>query len=549
VALQLRYTLRDEEKVFPLEPGTVHVGRGSENGLVLPDFSVSRRHAQLRYEDGEWHVRDLDSTNGVQLNHVPVRDERIRPGDEIKIGIFELKVERQPAREQSRAADAAALPNATIIRKLADFSIEMALSQPPEPPAEAELDTADPVPVATGSLDSQFFRYLNRLARELLRADSADEVVAKVMEIAFEALPVDRGFILVGENIGAVRCQLARIGEAVQVRPTEVPVSNTILRTVMEDQVALLTIDALDDQRLLGGESIRIHGIRAAMCAPLWSDQQITGFIQVDSPFHTGSFIEQHLDFLITLANYAAVGLQRIEERRVRGRLERYHSPAVLDDLLREGRDVTASGEAQLRKGEVTILFGDLVGFTAFSESAALEDVAELLNGYCQRSVEAIFAEAGTLDKFIGDCVMAFFGAPREQPDHAERGVRAGLRIQEAVAEWNRERVAQGLPEVRCRIGINSGPVVVGDVGSAQRVDYTVLGNTVNVAARLESSVAKPGQVVIGEATRALLGPGFELEPLGELALKGLQQKVKSYRVLSGPDTTARLETSPAGAV
>ncbi|HVS16018.1 MAG TPA: adenylate/guanylate cyclase domain-containing protein [Thermoanaerobaculia bacterium] len=543
MVLQLRYTLRDEEKVFPLEPGTIHIGRGSENGLVLPDFSVSRRHAQLRFEGGDWHIRDLDSTNGVQLNHVPVRDERIRPGDELKIGIFELKVERQAVRERSPITDSASIPNATIVRKLADFSLEMGLFEPPSPPAVVELDTEDPVVVSTGSLDSQFFRYLNRLARELLRADSADEVLVKVMEIAFEALPVDRGFILVGENIDAVRCQLARIGETVQVRPAEVPVSNTILRTVMEEQVALLTIDALDDQRLLGGESIRIHGIRAAMCTPLWSDQQITGFIQVDSPFHTGRFVEQHLDFLITLANYAAVGLQRIEERRVRGRLERYHSPAVLDDLLREGREIAGTGETQLRKGEVTVLFCDLVGFTAFSESAALEEVAELLNGYCQRSVEAIFAEAGTLDKFIGDCVMAFFGAPREQPDHAERGVRAGLRILEAVGEWNRERVQQGLPEVRCRIGINSGPVVVGDVGSAQRVDYTVLGNTVNIAARLESSAAKPGQLVIGEATRALLGPGFELEPLGELTLKGLQQKVKSFRVLSGPDTTARLET------
>jgi class 3 adenylate cyclase len=142
---------------------------------------------------------------------------------------------------------------------------------------------------------------------------------------------------------------------------------------------------------------------------------------------------------------------------------------------------------------------------------------------------------------------MAFFGAPRQQTDHAERGVRAALRIQQAVEAWNREREAQGLHEVRCRIGLNSGPVVVGDVGSAQRVDYTVLGNTVNVAARLESSVAKPGQVVIGEATRAMLGDDFELEPLGEMALKGLQQKVNAYRVLSGPAEPVRLASESAG--
>ena len=535
MALQLRFSLRDEERVFPLESGPILIGRGSENELVLPDFSVSRRHAELRYENGEWYVRDLDSTNGVQLNHVPVREERIRPDDELKIGIFELAVERQPAPEPAVRTDAASIVNATIIRKISDFSLELGLSEPPPPP-EAETEVPAGAPTTTGSLDAQFFRYLNRLARELLRADNADDVLQKVMEIVFEGLPVDRCFILVGETIDEVRCQLARIGDTVQVRPAEVPVSHTILQTVMHEQVGLLTFDALDDQRLLGGESIRLHGIRAAMCAPLWFDRKIIGFIQADSPFHTGSFTEQHLDFLITLANYAAVGLQRIEERRVRSRLERYHSRTVLDELLREGREMADPGQRELRKGEVTVLFGDLVGFTSFSESATLEEVAELLGGYCERAVDAIFAEDGTLDKFIGDCVMAFFGAPRHQADHAERGVRAALRLQHAIASWNRDRVEQGLAEVRCRIGIYSGPVVVGDVGSAQRVDYTVLGNTVNVAARLESSVAKPGQVVIGEATKALLGPGFELEPLGEIALKGLQQKVSSFRVLSGPE-------------
>ena len=549
MALQLRFSIRDEEKTFALESGPIHVGRGSENELVLPDFSVSRRHAELREQNGEWFIRDLDSTNGVQLNRVPIREERIRPGDTLKIGIFELTVERQPAREVPRRLESTtSIPNATIVRKLSDFSLELGLAES-EAPAEDEPKTVDPAVSSgvTGSLDAQFFRYLNRLARDLLRADSSDEVLVKVMDIAFEGLPVDRCFILVGDNVDQVRCQMARIGEEVQVRPVEVPVSHTILQAVMEEQVALLTFDALDDHRLLGGESIRLHGIRAAMCAPLWSGQQIIGFIQVDSPFQTGSFTEQHLDFLITLANYAAVALQRLEERRVRGRLERYHAPAVLEELLREGREMTDQGQRELRKGEVTILFCDLVGFTAFSESATLDEVAELLSGYCERSVSAIFAEDGTLDKFIGDCVMAFFGAPRQQTDHAERGVRAALRIQQAVEAWNREREAQGLHEVRCRIGLNSGPVVVGDVGSAQRVDYTVLGNTVNVAARLESSVAKPGQVVIGEATRAMLGDDFELEPLGEMALKGLQQKVNAYRVLSGPAEPVRLASESAG--
>ncbi len=351
------------------------------------------------------------------------------------------------------------------------------------------------------------------------------------MAIAFEALPVDRGCILLKGRTEALTCEILRLGEQVVHRPEgEVPVSRTILDAVLTKRVALLTEDALQDQRLAGGTSIRAHGIRAAMCVPLWSEQRIVGFMQVDTPSGAGSFNELDLDFLIALANYAAVAVERIRERRVRDRLRRYHSPAVLDSVMQEVDSPTEM--RPLRTATVTVLFADLVGFTAFSEGAELEDVAELLKGYCTRAVDAIFSEGGTLDKFIGDCVMAFFGAPIELPDHAIRAVRAAVRIQEALDLWSSERRQKGLADVRCRIALNSGPVFVGDVGSEIRVDYTVLGNTVNVTARLQESVAGPGDIVIGESTRRLLSGQVELEDLGEFPLKGLAQKISTYRVM-----------------
>src|SRR5262249_7062041 len=140
-------------------------------------------------------------------------------------------------------------------------------------------------------------------------------------------------------------------------------------------------------------------------------------------------------------------------------------------------------GIHRLRTADATVLFADLVGFTAFAEDSTPEHVAELLNAFLNLSVEAIFDAGGTLDKFIGDCVMAFFGAPVPQPDHALRAVHAAVEIQRSLRAWSAERAARGLPGLAARVGLNSGPVVVGDVGSARRVDYTVLGNTVNVAA------------------------------------------------------------------
>ncbi len=307
-----------------------------------------------------------------------------------------------------------------------------------------------------------------------------------------------------------------------------------MLRAVMRERVALITFDAQTDQRLTGGESIRMHQIRSAMCAPLWSGDRILGVIQVDSPFQVGAFGEHDLDVLTTLANYVAVALERIRyakkaefEKQVRTRLERYHSPGVIEEVLRQGDE----GMRRLQTAEATVLFADLVGFTAFAENAPPEAVAESIDAFLDLSVEAIFRAGGTLDKFIGDCVMAFFGAPVAQPDHALRAVRAAIEIQEGLTAWNARRAAEGLPGFRARVALNSGPVVVGDIGSARRVDYTVLGNTVNVAARLEAFVAEPDDVVLGPATHLLLGGAIPTEPLGEFQLKGLQQKIQAYRV------------------
>ncbi len=178
-------------------------------------------------------------------------------------------------------------------------------------------------------------------------------------------------------------------------------------------------------------------------------------------------------------------------------------------------------------------MFADLAGFTALSEKLGPEEVSPRSSRATsptrwKRSSQ----EGGTLDKFIGDCVMAFFGAPVAQPDHAQRAVRAALKILEEQDKWNADRQAAGEPTLSMRIAINSGPAVVGDVGSNRRVDYTVLGNTVNVAARLEGYVGEADEITIGGETQRLLGDAFPTEALGEFQLKGLQKKIEAFRVV-----------------
>ena len=573
--LQLRFTADGEDRVVALTGFEIRFGRSADNEVVLPDYSVSRRHAALRREGDGWLIVDLKSTNGVELNQAKITRARISPDDRIKIGVFEILVEsrrsavdpsaptaldevlpeglreelkslmgqadRGGARVEPTRAESgeSAISNATIIRPLSDLSAELDL--------DASLDRGEASAIRRSkreALDEAYSSevfgwFLRRLARLLDTAESDDEILRQVLELAFDVLPVDRGFIFLRNDRGELDCEVARLNQRVELRPRKVlPVSMTMLESVIQERVALLTYDALSDQRLAGTESVRLHKIRAAICAPLQSGEKIIGVMQVDSPHHTHSYQERDVDLLAAIANYCAVAIERNRhareaehQRQLRSRLERYHSPSVIEEVMQEG---AAGGEAirNLKHAEVSVLFADIVDFTPYSEKAEPEEVAELMEGYFTHAVEAIFDHGGTLDKFIGDCVMAFFGAPMSQDDHARRAVRAAAQFYRALEGWNAERRRQGLPAIASRIGINSGPVVVGDIGSKKRVDYTVLGNTVNLAARLEEKVAGPGEIVVGESTRRLLGDELPVESLGERRLKGLSTPIVAYRVV-----------------
>jgi adenylate cyclase len=178
---------------------------------------------------------------------------------------------------------------------------------------------------------------------------------------------------------------------------------------------------------------------------------------------------------------------------------------------------------------EVTVLFADLSGFTRIAENMAPRDVTAMLNQLFGFLTEEVFREGGTLDKFIGDAVMAFFGAPLDQPDHAACAVRAARALMARLEAFNASR--DPAARLGLRIGINSGPVIVGDVGAQERRDYTVIGDTVNVASRLESSVARVGQIVIGSGTHAAVAGSFQCAPLAPVILKGRSVQFQPYLV------------------
>jgi adenylate cyclase len=530
--LQLHYVDLGVPRVMDLKHD-LSVGRTEGNDLILNHPSVSRKHAKFELRSEHWWVVDLKSTNGVKLNGNLVTEAQVAAGDKISIGSVLVDARALPSVDFN-ADSMFDNPSGTVIRRISDFNSEFGLeiaelvdnkkpvSRPPSQPGMREPAVSR----------EKIFQVLVQVAKALLASEELQVVLTTVMDIIFRYLPVERGLIILFDEDGNPVPKLTKFIEGAEQQ--DIPISRTILKMVSQQQVALMTSNALEDARLLGGKSIAIHGIRSAMCVPLWNRQRVIGAVQVDSPIHIGSFTEEDLDLLTALANFAAVAIERAqlaekieEERKIRSRMERYHSPAVVDEIVKG----SISTESEVRSTDVSILFADISGFTTVSETKKPEEVAEFLSHFFGFAVESIFAYGGTLDKFIGDAVMAFFGAPLPQDDHADRAVLTGLMLQRMVNEWNVERAKTDLPPVMVRVGINSGLAVVGNVGTEKRVDYTVLGSSVNIASRLESGVAKPGQVVISQNTMDRIMGSFETESLGEFALKGLQQKMPVFEV------------------
>jgi adenylate cyclase len=529
--LEIVYEVEGQTRRFLLSGGDVSIGRSSDNGIVLNDFSVSRRHALLSERSGLWTIEDLKSTNGLKVNGEFAPKSPLRADDVLSVGTFTLYVREQPT-TKSVSVKAMGDSSSTFVRSLADFNRDFNLEGTGQEIADVAATLAGRRHPPDKARE-KIFEILVQVARTLIEAPDVDQILSKVVDLLFGFLPAERAVVVLCESGGRLVPTLARQKGRAGAESGET-FSHTIVETVVRERVAVLTSDALTDDRFEAGQSIRIQQIRSAMCVPLWNRDHVIGALHVDTPLKTGSFTADDLDLLTALGNFAAVAIERARlqgriarEERIRERLARYHSPGVVEEIVSEG----PAGVERVRTRDVTVFFADIVGFTTATEAMTPEELSRFLEAVFTFAADAIFEQGGTLDKFIGDAVMAFFGAPIPQPDHPRRAVTAAAKLIESLTAWNALRASRGEPAVAVRVGVNTGRAVVGDIGSDRRVDYTVLGNTVNVAARLEDYVAGANEIVVGEETARLAGDAFVFEPLGEQRLKGLSRGLKAFRV------------------
>ncbi|MCP5042290.1 MAG: FHA domain-containing protein [bacterium] len=545
--LRLTYELGDNDEVCESEASEVVIGRADDADVQIKHESVSRHHAKIVRSERGFEVVDLESKNHVKLNTYRINREWLRSGDRIDIGAARIYVElierplsnpanvvfdegQQRPHQHTEVIDVdhldLLLANSEDIHELPDWNSKAAWPSAEQRKSSSSGDG--------GKLAGKLLRLVSDAAETLLSCESLDETLDRILALVFNSLPVERGVIcLYDEQSDHITPKAMRTLEG---RPDDrIIISNQIARSSISERRAILVQDAHADDQFGGADSVILLDIRSAMCAPLYRDGRVIGVIYVDRTSPRDHFETHHLQALSALAIISAVAVEHAtlrdnirHEKDIRARLARYCSPAVVDRIT--GTADHMQREMVSDEGEVSVLFADLTDFTSMAENLRPREVIRVLNQVFERLCAAVFDYEGTLDKFRGDGMMAFFGAPLAQPDHAERAVRAALRMQALLADVNAN--AHKGRFISMRVGINSGPVVVGDIGSPQRKDYTVIGDVVNIASRLESSVAQPGQVVIGPRTYRQIAHLFNCQELDTVRLKGRIRTVKPHLVL-----------------
>jgi len=547
--------------VFFLRKSKITIGRIEDNDVVLPDPRISRHHAEIEKSDRGFVIKDLGSHNQVRVNGQKIKSVLLKEQDEIRIGPAKL-VYLTAAPDDSSSGPEAVIEKEddlgqwnlqTIQIKAEDcshLSLESIIIPPRSRPSPLEKGSAaEQITLSEKALESvsslertnKMLFVLYEISRQLMVIPDHNELFRKVMDLVFKVIDADYGFLILVDRERkeefvpvVVKFRDERLRQEGQPKA-----SRTLIKKVIKDRVALLTSDALTDSRFVATDSLIHQKIRSSMCVPLWKEDRIIGVIQLNSTRLDSQFRPADLELLKSIGCQMSMVLEQVnlnekikEEERLRVWLSRYHSPQIIEALL-EAKHEANPVFMEARDQEATILFADIIGFTRISEAMTPREVNQFLNEYFSLMTDIVFEHNGTLDKYIGDGVMAVFGAPMEREDDAERAVCAALSMRQKLKPLVK-RLSEGR-RFKIRIGINTGHVVAGNIGSPKRLDYTVIGDTVNIASRLEA-LAEPNQILIGEETYRRVAGKFKFKEIGLRLLRGRSTKVLLYEVLDeGP--------------
>ncbi len=543
------------EASLALDKDELNIGRADGSDVHIADHTVSRKHALLCKTPEGYLLKDLGSHNGSYVNGTRITEHLLEHNDQIRIGASTLtfidesaapapEPEPTPSLEEPEdQVEEEILKGGPLQEEASDrdllVSIKSGSVKSDQDAKAPEGEKKEPGEISLFDLEksNKTLYVLYQISRKLNTVPDFEELLDSLMESIFEVIDADHGFVaLLGDKPGELIPKVVKYRTATENNSEELRLSRHIVDRVVNEKASVLSSNAMEDDRFGGAKSIFMQNIRSVMSVPLWRKDEVIGIIQVDSFRLSNKFDKADLDLLTTISNQMGMVIEQANlnekirrETEARGRLERFHSPEVVDLIISSSDKGDEESIMAPKEKTVTILFTDIVSFTPLSESMEPAEVSLLLNQYFRRMTDIIFDFNGTLDKYIGDAIMAVFGAPIERDNDAERAIMAALAMRKSLAEMK-----EGLEQEKqfdIRLGVNTGKVVAGNLGSPKRMDYTVIGDTVNTASRLES-IAESNQILVGELTYQAVKDKFHIQEIGEKKVKGKKEAIMVYEVL-----------------
>ena len=543
------------------------IGRSKENDIVLNDRRVSRKHAHIAADETSFRIVDGYAENGdikrsinrVFVNGLPRFEKILEQGDVITIGETKLEFKKITSEKlvetfvtaqdiaelEAEIADASEIPKNVsyddkplghtqvlisaneIIGRNSHLSIESAVATPEE--------------IKNLRRKAKVLGMLYEMSKVLGTVFDLKEIFERATDLIFRGTPADRVVALLADEsfdgkileYSLYPIAVKARGENLEKLSQKLTISRTITQKVMREKVALLSQDAKTDEQFKGVDSIVAQGVRSTICAPLITESNVHGVVYADRLDPFSEFSADDLELISAVAAQTAVTVETVKahkrlarEEVARANYSRFMPEYVVKQLLEKPDSFKLGGVNQT----ITVLFSDIRGFTTISENANPEKIVGLLNLYFTAMSEIIFAHGGTLDKYIGDGLMAIFGAPNATPEDAANAVKTAAAMQNRMISLNEELEAKGFGQIAVGIGLHTGEAIIGYIGSEKRSEYTAIGDTVNLAARLESN-AKGGQILISEATMQASENLFPLVAQEPLTVKNRLQPVTLFEV------------------
>ena len=508
----------------------VVIGRQSDCDLQLEGSGVSRKHCRCFRKDGVWMIESLSTTGGSFLNRTRVSAPTpLRNGDQIQIGQHVLSFGIAAPVANALEADEKILQQSAV----ADGALMKAIL---EVQSLGLLEyTAGGESHGTEPDASRHLLALVRILGELRVCASVEEICGTALRMAVNATAATRGVLALVEGDGFRRtAEYGRDGGA----EGEMRISRTVVDKVVREKVALVVEDA--GQELSAAKSVSAAHIRSILAAPMWDGSEIIGYLYLDSTDRGRLFGASDLNLVSAIGYQAAADVTRLrlQTKILEGDARRRNLSRFLSaDVIRHIEEEAQKGHGALdpalsaKEQEVTILFSDVKGFTAMSERMKAAEMKSLLDDYFHRMTEILVDHhGGTLDKYIGDGIMALFGAPFSKGvgEDARAAVAAAVEMRDTLEKLR--ATERAFADIHIRIGVNTGRVIAGMLGSERRLEYSVIGDAVNVASRLESS-GEAGRIQIGDATWQHVKDAFVCESAGSRALKNRAEPVQAWWV------------------